>query len=402
MGAGAVSLGAVAPDSKVSTLVERLRRVHQRMVDAALTGDGFERMAELAAQEVGHPVAIVLPALEVAVVWPGGHALELDELERFGTARVDGLRASIPNAVELVVPITFGDQLVGGVAMLMGEAKVESEASEFLHLAATAAATAYALEEARTRDAVQSRGCVLEALANGAIDPQGAVRMVRSAGFEFEDGLMVAVTEAAARPHEAVALVESESPRALVELVGARVYALLPAARTGPPGALGTVEGVTARLRAYGPTGTSSRYADPTEIGRALREAELVLEALADDSPAARALEGDAGPGVYRLLFRALASDPGEVRRFYEDTVGPLVGHDEQYRGDLLPTLEAYLEHDFNMNATAKAIYAHRHTVAYRLERVRELTGLDPTATEDRERLGLGLKALRIMQARPG
>ena len=30
------------------------------------------------------------------------------------------------------------------------------------------------------------------------------------------------------------------------------------------------------------------------------------------------------------------------------------------------------------MNATAQAIYAHRHTVSYRLERVRELTGLDP------------------------
>ena len=52
------------------------------------------------------------------------------------------------------------------------------------------------------------------------------------------------------------------------------------------------------------------------------------------------------------------------------------------------------------MNATARAIYAHRHTVAYRLERVRELTGLDPAATEDRERLGLGLKALRIVEAR--
>ena len=103
---------------------------------------------------------------------------------------------------------------------------------------------------------------------------------------------------------------------------------------------------------------------------------------------------------MYRLLFRALASDPDEVRRFYEDTVAPLVGHDEQYRGDLLPTLESYLGNDCNMNATARAIYAHRHTVAYRLERVKELTGLDPAATEDRERLGLGLKALRIVEAR--
>ena len=52
------------------------------------------------------------------------------------------------------------------------------------------------------------------------------------------------------------------------------------------------------------------------------------------------------------------------------------------------------------MNATARAIYAHRHTVAYRLERVKELTGLDPAASEDRERLGLGLKALRIVEER--
>ena len=66
-----------------------------------------------------------------------------------------------------------------------------------------------------------------------------------------------------------------------------------------------------------------------------------------------------------------------------------------------MQTLEAYLEHNCNMNATAAAIYAHRHTVAYRLERVKELSGLDPMQTEDRERLGLGLKAYRIIAPRP-
>jgi DNA-binding PucR family transcriptional regulator len=52
------------------------------------------------------------------------------------------------------------------------------------------------------------------------------------------------------------------------------------------------------------------------------------------------------------------------------------------------------------MNATAAAIYAHRHTVAYRLDRVRELTELDPLVSEDRERLGLGMKAYRIILPR--
>ena len=108
----------------------------------------------------------------------------------------------------------------------------------------------------------------------------------------------------------------------------------------------------------------------------------------------------DIGRGTYRLLFRVLASHPEEVRSFYEDTVAPIVKYDDQYRTDLVWTLESYLEQNCNMNATAAAIYAHRHTVAYRLDRVRELTGLDPMQSEDRERLGLGLKAYRIIAPR--
>jgi DNA-binding PucR family transcriptional regulator len=44
-------------------------------------------------------------------------------------------------------------------------------------------------------------------------------------------------------------------------------------------------------------------------------------------------------------------------------------------------------------------MYAHRHTIRYRLDRVRELTGLDPAATTDRERLVLGLRARRVLAA---
>ena len=83
---------------------------------------------------------------------------------------------------------------------------------------------------------------------------------------------------------------------------------------------------------------------------------------------------------------------------FYEDTVAPVARYDDQYQRRADADARGLLANDCNMNATARAIYAHRHTVAYRLERVKELTGLDPAATEDRERLGLGLKALRIVE----
>ena len=64
---------------------------------------------------------------------------------------------------------------------------------------------------------------------------------------------------------------------------------------------------------------------------------------------------------------------------------------------ELVTTVEAYLDNDGNVAATAKQLFTHRHTVRYRLERVRELCGHDVSATEGREKLGLGLKAMRVL-----
>jgi hypothetical protein len=50
---------------------------------------------------------------------------------------------------------------------------------------------------------------------------------------------------------------------------------------------------------------------------------------------------------------------------------------------------------------TAQKLFTHRHTIRYRLERVKELTGLDVQSTEGRERLGLGLKAMRVLGIMP-
>jgi sugar diacid utilization regulator len=65
-------------------------------------------------------------------------------------------------------------------------------------------------------------------------------------------------------------------------------------------------------------------------------------------------------------------------------------------------TLATYIANDCNMNATAAAMPSHRHTVAYRLERIRELTGLDPLRAEDREQLGVALKARAVVRRLAG
>jgi sugar diacid utilization regulator len=140
--------------------------------------------------------------------------------------------------------------------------------------------------------------------------------------------------------------------------------------------------------------GRSRRAADPLELHRAASEARLAVNVVeADPERSELAFEQT---GIYQLLLPYM-NDPGELTRFYEETVRPLVSYDEQYETDLLGTLQTFLDCDANVNATAARLITHRHTVRYRFERVRELTGLDVSSSDGREKLSLGLKAMRVL-----
>jgi sugar diacid utilization regulator len=140
--------------------------------------------------------------------------------------------------------------------------------------------------------------------------------------------------------------------------------------------------------------GRSRRTEDPLELHRARNEALLAANVVEGEPE--RIELGYDETGTYQLLLPYM-SDPAELRRFYDETVRPLVLYDEQYETDLLGTLSTFLECDANVNATASRLITHRHTVRYRFERVRELTGLDVSSTDGREKLSLGLKAMRAL-----
>ena len=140
--------------------------------------------------------------------------------------------------------------------------------------------------------------------------------------------------------------------------------------------------------------GRSRHAADPLELGRAANEALLSVNVVEGDYE--RTTLGYEETGTYQLLLPYMR-DPAELKRFYRETVRPLVSYDEQYETDLLGTLATFLDCDANVNATAARLITHRHTIRYRFERVRELTGLDVSSTDGREKLSLGLKAMRVL-----
>ena len=209
-------------------------------------------------------------------------------------------------------------------------------------------------------------------------------------------GRVRAVAERGARA------VVSRSIAALSEredVLGAEVLVLVPGGEEGT--AARAAEAILSELETglAGFTfalGRSRITEDPAELPRAASEALLaanVAEGSAEGTPSL-AFEHT---GAYRLLLSAMSENPSELQRFFSETVEPLVAYDEQYETDLLLTLETFLEADGNVAGTAQRLFTHRHTIYYRLERVRELSGLDVSSSDGREKLSLGLKAMRVL-----
>lgn len=140
--------------------------------------------------------------------------------------------------------------------------------------------------------------------------------------------------------------------------------------------------------------GYSRHAADASQLYRAGKEALLAANVGEAEGRSPMAFEDT---GAYRLLLPALSEDPAELERFYDETVAPLAAYDDQYETELVATVEAYLDCDGNVTPTAEKLFTHRHTVRYRLERVRDLCGHDLSSTEGREKIGLGLKAMRVL-----
>ncbi|MEA2313727.1 MAG: hypothetical protein QOI03_419 [Solirubrobacteraceae bacterium] len=248
---------------------------------------------------------------------------------------------------------------------------------------------------------LNDREGVLSAAKELALDVEGGASMIVARAHPqapTDEGWRGRVRAVAERGARAVA---SRAIAALSErdgITGAEVLVLVPGAEEAAAAraADALLHEMQAGLQGYTFAVGRSRIAEnPAELSRAASEALLaanVAEGAEESTPLAFEQTG-----AYRLLLSAMSENPSELQRFYSETVEPLVAYDEQYETDLLRTLATFLEADGNVAGTAQRLFTHRHTIYYRLERVRELSGLDVSSSDGREKLSLGLKAMRVL-----
>jgi hypothetical protein len=160
-------------------------------------------------------------------------------------------------------------------------------------------------------------------------------------------------------------------------------WVLVPAAGNAPPPIFDAPNALVDQLSSA--TGAALTAAVAWRDGLA-HMAEAAQEA---DDVLRLVLELGHPPGAYRVddvLLDYVLTRPSAARDRLEEVLTPL-----EAGPDLIATLQAYLANDFDRRRTAATLHVHPNTLDYRLRRVAELTGLDPSTTRGLQHLGAAL-----------
>jgi len=245
---------------------------------------------------------------------------------------------------------------------------------------AFAAATVYA-SAAESRGAWDARleALVVDGVVRGEVD-DALVSRSSALGWDAERPVTVLVgsppPENQPEPLAAMRRTATRLGRSvLLGVQGARLVTLLSGALPAPP-ATGEPGPADRLAEAFGPGPVVIGPTTPT-LAAAHASARDALQGL-------RAVTGwPAAPRPVRaddlLPERALAGDPWAKAQLVATVVQPLTSAG----GDLGRTLASYLDGGGALESCARALFVHANTVRYRLRRVTEVTGFDPTDPRD-------------------
>lgn len=249
-------------------------------------------------------------------------------------------------------------------------------------------AEAYRREEARLRSRdLRQRQIALEALIQGrGSDPAFAREAARTLDLPL-DRPMAVVVGLVDPPGE-------EPLRSPQEACGAAGFASVWQARADVECGLVSLEGRSIRAllalleeRVCGRVGVSPVFLTMAGVDTAYRLAEVSARTHPVGGRAVAFLDD-------RLPEALLASSPEVIPRLLHQTVHPLLALPAPDRDALLDTLRAVIDEDGSPTRAAAALYCHRNTVTYRLQRIEELTGRGVSTPRDKLMWTMALAAL--------
>lgn len=419
-----------------ASLLEKSQEIHRQLLEVVISGGGWSDVASAAARLIEKPVLVLDVALEALGVsgdfpWPEAelHRLfdhaqvrsQFESLARSPSKLMHLVQEGVPPL--FAVPIIVSHSCLGYVCTITDRPALEEMEKVALEHAATVAAVEMARDQVRFETEVRLKGDFVDDLIGGRFSSEDSLlRRASFLGCDISHGATVIVADVdefektmtdrrltedevqrlkARLFNRCTRLVSEMEPNSLVSLKSDRVIVFLTGESAVEQKA---IERLTGRLQSRArevsdlsvSVGVSRFTPELSGLRRAFEEALAALKVGRKLQGVGSVMHFD-GVGSYKLLLSIWEHDPEELRGLYTETIDPVDRYDKQNESQLIKTLTTYLANDENLSKTAEDLFAHRHTIRYRLQKIAELTGLSVFKTEEKERLSLGLKAKSLL-----
>lgn len=412
-----------------AALMERGVRVHAQLSQLAAEAEGLEVIAHAIADISGRAVLVQdkrgntlaeHPCTDLSEIW-GDVLKQLTNYEDLPEPLRDRKRAGkqammviqdMPGGLaRLITPITVGE-VARGYLSLVG---ITGELDALDHLVAEQGALVCAVEMARSKAIREAekrlKGDLLTALLQENLSPRDARLWVQAMGLDLTQAHVAlrfawdAPSPPSRRRLETIVNgeISRQRTKVIVNPMGVEVVCFIQVAPDDPRPAMALELGQSVLEQAF------RESADiPLRCGMGT-PAQVLSDWRASFRQAGQALDlarrlGEKIPlyfpdlSVYRLLFQ-IEYNP-ELITFQEETIGPLLAYDGGE--ELIHTLEVFFQHNGNLTQTAEALFIHRNTLIYRMERIAEITGSDLSRPETRLAVQLALHIHRMLGTKRG
>lgn len=412
-----------------ASLMERGVRVHTRLSQLEAEGKGLEGLAKAIFEISGKGILIqdkrgrILAehtSSALLTIWSDvlRQLSALESLQEFFTDRRQAASQAIIHDQEipgglkrLITPIIVGE-ITRGYLTLVG---LKAEFDELDYLVLEQGSMVCAIEMARNKAVREAekrlKGDLLTALLQANLSSREAALWIQSMGLDLTQAHVALrfVWDGPAVPsrRRLETLVNGEVSRlgmqVIVSPMGSEVVCFcqepMESKRPEQALALGKAvleQGAKELPQAACRCGVGAKAENLEDWRASLRQAGQALEL-------ARRL-GKPVPlyypdlSVYRLLFQ-LEHSP-EIITFQEEMLGALLANEGA--SELIHTLDTFFEHKGNLSKASEALFVHRNTLIYRMERIASMTNLDLDNPEDRLAVQLALRIYRMMGSTPG
>ena len=414
-----------------NALLRKLVTVYQHLTGLTLQDADVSTVARLLAERTTSTVAVVSRGLDVLAAASADAGEDVADYVRAYLAS-PRLTAVLSNAAQtrrslrlpdvgdaagvIVAPILVGDDVPAYLMTFGSDGQGDDMSLLVTEHAATICGVILGRERIVAAAARQVRDDLVEGLLIGGGRDSGEVaRWARHLGYDAtrEHRILAVMFEAAgaagALRNRVAAAIDhfftTRVPGAITSIRDDEVVIVVPEPTDQHPGAeaglLGA--GCRARMREMFPEavvtiGIGGICRDPAEIARSYGQARRTIDAVQRLGRQGQVVAFE-DLGVHRLLLQV--PDLAELRSFAAEILGKLSEQERQRGAELLTTLACYFRENSSPQRTARRLHVHPNTVAYRIRRIQEITGIRLDNYRDRLMAQVALEIIDALGGGP-